>query len=246
MKTFFKSAFILTISVLVLAGCVGITNNPSDTSVIIVGMENSKAYGQCAGCGTDAVKMKKILAPYSKHVTVLQDGAASRAAVKNALLQGSQKDLMIFYYSGHGGQNSKGDPSEADKKDEYLCLNDGALLDNELWSIACGAKGRVMYIIDACHSGTMYRSIGEQLESRGVSARGESPNLLCWSGCHDEQYSYAQNTGGYFTRVICNQYSARYTYDKLWDKIKSSAFLNKHQTPQKTEMGKGWNTFVFH
>ena len=70
----FKKNLLLVFAVAIvglMSGCAGITNNPSETSVVIVGMSNSKAYGTCLGCDKDVVNMKGILSPYSKHVTVL-------------------------------------------------------------------------------------------------------------------------------------------------------------------------------
>lgn len=241
----FKYFFLVSLCASILTGCAGITNNASDTSVVIVGMQNSKVFGPCAGCGNDVVRMKKLLAPYSKHVTVLQNGEATRANVKNALIEGSKRNLLIFYYTGHGGQNNNGDPSETDKRDEFLCLWDGMFLDNELWNIAVGANGKVMYIIDACHSATMYRSIGEQLETRSLETRGNSPSVLCWSGCRDDNESFASDNGGYFTTAITKRIKSHYTYDRAWNEIKSYPTV-KPQQPQKTEIGKGWGTLVFH
>ena len=241
----FKYFFLASLCAAILTGCAGITNNASETSVVIVGMQNSKAFGPCTGCDKDVVKMKKLLSPYSKHVTVLQNGEATRVNVKNALIEGAKRNLLIFYYTGHGGQKGSGDPSETDKKDEFLCLWDGMFLDNELWSVANVAKGKVMYIVDACHSGTIYRSIGEQLETRSVSERGNTPSILCWSGCRDDNESFAGSNGGYFTTAITKRIKSHYTYNQCWDRIKTYPSVQAQQ-PQKTEIGKGWGTLVFH
>lgn len=230
-----------------LSGCAGVTNNPKETAVVIVGMSNSKVYGKCVGSATDVKNMRKILAPYTKNLTVLEDANATRANVRAALIGGATKKTLIFYYSGHGGQVGHGDSSETDGKNEHLCLYDGAFMDDELWSVACASRGKVMYIIDACHSETMYRSLPEQFDATARTTRGSTPNLLCWSGCTDEQFSYGvEGRGGFFTQKIAYYYEPKMTYDALWKKVSYKYIYDYGQTPMRTKIGKGWNTFVFH
>ena len=48
-----KHLLSISICITILTGCAGITNNASETSVVIVGMQNSKAFGPCLGCDKD-------------------------------------------------------------------------------------------------------------------------------------------------------------------------------------------------
>ena len=95
------------------------------------------------------------------------DERSTVAAVKKALEDQIEKvpedGLFIFTYSGHGGQYDKSSTAkdETDGKDEFLCLYDGALIDNDLWVIFNKCKGRVFFVADCCHSGTIYRLPGD-------------------------------------------------------------------------------------
>ena len=141
------------------SGCVSV-EKAKTTGIVIVGMGQSAKYGKCEGAAKDASTMAGILSKYGTP-QILVNNQATKANVVNALKVASQNDLMIFFYSGHGGSDPIGDVSgEPDKKNEYLCLYNGYLLDNEIWNIICGAKNRVLLIFDCCHSETMFRSSG--------------------------------------------------------------------------------------
>ena len=137
-----------------------------DTAVVCVGMQSSKAAGNCPGAGLDANNMYSLLKPYaSGGITLLQSQQATYSAVWNALAKALQHDLCIFFYSGHGGRDSKGSKGavgETDNRNEYLCLYDRFMVDDALWNLIVGSKGRVVCIFDCCHSGTMYRSLNTE------------------------------------------------------------------------------------
>lgn len=219
----------------------GIINKSSDTAAVVIGVENGK-YGACPGAGVDSSRMATLLKKYTNDVTLLQNKDATQANVMNALSKGAQKDLLIVYYSGHGGQAGKGDPSEADGKDEYLCLYNGALYDNNLWQIINQAK-RTFLIFDCCHSETMFRAI--QAQANKVSAMsGGTPTMLCWSGCPDSTYSYGDATGGQFTNALLKAYSPSLSYNQVWTRICNNCDLMRYQAVRKTQYGK-WNNVVF-
>lgn len=226
------------ICVALITGCVAIPD--SGTGIIVIGMENSAKYGSCPGARVDSNRMASLLSKYGK-VTKLQDAQATRANVHTALANVASKDMTIIYYSGHGGQQGHGDKSETDGKDEFLCLWDGPLMDNELWSFISTAK-RTMLIVDACHSETMYRS----LEMRAKAARisGSRGEFLCWSGCADSQYSYGGVTGGKFTNSILRHYKSYLTYDQVWNGIVKDRAVTSVQTPMCTRVG-SWSGWVF-
>lgn len=221
-----------------LTGCITVPS--SDTAVVVIGMENSKAYGNCPGAKIDSNRMSELLGKYGK-VTKLQDAQATRSAVQTALARGASKDFLIIYYSGHGGQAGHGDPSEVDKKDEYLCLWDGPMYDNELWAVIQSAK-RTMLIIDACHSETMYRSLS--LKASAARIAGSKGEFLCWSGCPDNTFSYGDASGGKFTNALRRNYASYYTYDQVWEGISKDKTLAKYQLPKRSKTG-SWGGFVF-
>ena len=218
----------------------GCTSSHS-TGIVCVGMGNSAKYGNCPGAQLDAQNMTKLLSQYG-HVTTLLNQQATKAAVINAFRQAAQKDLCIFFYSGHGGSDPIGNTAdEPDRKNEYLCLYNTYMLDNEIWEIVKGAKGRVVLIFDCCHSETMFRDPGVDME--GIVARAmeersaDNVQMLCWSGCPDNSYSYGGNDGGILTNAILESYKKGKTYKSVWGRVKNIA-ANQH--PRKTVIGKNF------
>ena len=224
---------------LLVSGCIG---NP-DTGIVCVGMGVSAKYGACPGAALDAQTMNTILSKYG-NPTVLVNQQATKAAVVNALKEAAKKDLMIFFYSGHGGQERVGDLNgEPDLKNEHLCLYNTYMLDNEIWEIVKGAKGRVVLIFDCCHSETMFRDPGVDLE--GIVARAaqerdaSNVRMLCWSGCPDSSYSYGGNDGGVLTNAIRDAWKKGSTYKNVWGRASKTA---KGQNPRKTVIGKSFES----
>jgi hypothetical protein len=70
-------------------------------------------------------------------------------------------DLLLFTYSGHGGQvpDLNGPEDESDRLDETMCFFDREYIDDELYKEFEGvAEGvRILCLLDCCHSGTGIR-----------------------------------------------------------------------------------------
>ena len=220
------------------------------THVLVVGMEKSASYGGCPGSRVDATRMSKILSAYGD-VKILLDGGATRKSVSEALSEALQGDLCIFYYSGHGGQHA--DPKGQGGKSEYLCLDDGPLPDYDIWRMISAAKGRVFMVFDCCHSATMFRSEGFDAMFRNTGFKFgmlseaalalEDMDLLIWSGCPADDYSYGDADGGVFTNGIRKGLGKKSpTYDSVWETARDFA---KSQRPSRTMMGAGFSGPVF-
>ncbi len=131
-----------------------------------------------AGAVNDADDIAEALTRSgARQVIKLTDKQATRAAVTdgwNTLLAKAVKgDTIVFTYAGHGAQ----EPAADDDKDEIDGLNENflladyaptgpgvaeRLLDNDVaaWLADAKAKGvRVVFVADACHSGTMFRNV---------------------------------------------------------------------------------------
>lgn len=233
-----------------------------DTAIVCVGMQTSAKYGACPGARVDSTSMSNKLSQYG-NVTLLQDRAATTASVAQALSAALQKDLCIFYYSGHGGQqrDAKGENGVS----EFLCLNNGPLRDYEIWNLISQAKGRVVMVFDCCHSATMFReamasSDVEQPEiinlgfrfkmlknavmtrDEGTAEAAKSHGILCWAGCPASSYSYGDDNGGVFTNGIKKGMKSGATYDSVWETAKKAA---KSQMPVRTVIGSGFDGLVF-
>lgn len=141
-------------------------NTGGPVRYLVVGMEYSKRFGSCPGCEIDARRMNSLLSnTFGYNGDMLISSQATKGEVVSKLMDGIAKTpedgMFIFCYSGHGGQEYLGgkEPDGAEKQDEYLCLYDTYLQDDEIWDIVSRRKGRVFLYFDACHSATMYRSV---------------------------------------------------------------------------------------
>lgn len=181
----------LLLSAAIISGCFNGSNEPASPSqpgssgaesapaakYLCVGMETSKRFGACPGCALDASRLSGLLDGLGYKGDTLVSDRATKAKVVSLLKKGiadtKEDGLFLFLYSGHGGQEALGgqEPDGADQEDEYLCLYDAHMLDDEIWEIVSHCKGRVFLYFDACHSATMYRSVGSELK---VSA-GQEP-----------------------------------------------------------------------
>ena len=220
-----------------------------NTYAVVVGMENSAFVGQCPGAGLDASRMKDLLSSYCTNVAYFRDSNATKVAVTSALKSAIARagdGLVIFYYSGHGGSEPFPDTGieEEDGSDEFYCLYDTWMRDNEMWDIIKTSKGRVFCINDCCHSRTLFRSpslkISVPLSWDYKLTENQPFSLLVWSGCPDDTYSYGSATGGQFTNALLRHFKGSKTYDELWKEIKEDYILQTFEDPQSTAIGSGF------
>lgn len=255
MKTLAGIAMTIT---MIVGGCVhdnggvegiddiDVSAKTSSTYAVVIGMEYSKFAGSCPGAKLDSNRMYSLLSKYTQNCVLLQDEKATRSNVRSAIENGiskSENGLFILYYSGHGGSDPFPDTGieEKDGKDEYLCLYDVYMRDNEIWSLISKSKGRVVLLADCCHSRTVWKSPKFTLANAiplGASYNEEGPiSMQCWSGCPDNTYSYGSETGGQFTNALLRHFNASMTYDELWNKIEQDSTLKRYEIVQRTLMG---------
>lgn len=224
-----------------------------------IGVEQSRRFGACPGAKRDSLQMKKLLKDNCEWYEYLSDSSATKQAVKatmSMLIDKVPEDgIFILTYSGHGGSQRFADTKdEADGKDEYLCLYDTYLKDDDIWDMVTKCKGKVFLFFDCCHSETMFRAPlipPEDLlrepdpDLCGAGARDAvittSPvDMLVWSGCPDNTYSYGDNAGGLFTNALLDALNhGKRTYSQVWAHIKSDRSLSQYaQKPQQTILGK--------
>lgn len=114
------------------------------------------------------------------------------ASSRDAILDGLRRlgarmgpyDLMVFFYSGHGGRvlASSYSPADPDGFAEYLALPEGGrLFDHEL-AEALPSGTRVLVMIDACFSGGFARNMVDRPGRAGVFSSPEDATSLVWSG----------------------------------------------------------------
>ena len=216
-----------------------------NVKAVVIGMENSKWAGACPGAHVDATRIAKEFRSRYSDVVVLEDSKATKSAVKKALTNAADADLTILFYSGHGGSEKFSDtgPEEADGQDEYLCLYDTYMRDNEIWDFVTKCKGRVWLIFDCCHSETMFRSVGFRMKmvDSMVLPLSNTINMLCWSGCADNTFSYGDSSGGVFTDAIFRNLYSGLTYDKLWTFLTKDETLKSYEIIKRTKIGTGFD-----
>jgi len=171
----------------------------------------------CWGCELDVDNVARILKPEGfKSPQLLKTANATKANVLGALSAAAKtlrsSDMLVFYYSGHGGQQPDVNGDEQDGQDETLCAYDGEILDdqlNEIWPRF--RRGvRIVMMSDSCNSGTNYRLI------RNVSASKATPiepvdesvemqaQLIHIGACRDGESAPGYQQGGAFTRALCD------------------------------------------
>lgn len=245
-----------------------ISTEESTTAVVITGVENSPKWGQCSGALTDCDTFQKIISKAADNysITVLRNERATIANWKEAVEKAVKKPLAIIFYSGHGGSDKNHvlgtGKNEVDGIDEFLCLYNGPLIDDEVWDIISKSTGRVFLIFDCCHSATMFRTAsvdGNQNEEFGditdlnfkkvqLTTRDidkPSPSILCWSACGDETVARGNRFGGVFTNTLKSAFGVGNTYQSIWNKLAADKSLKRLEVIQINEVGTSFKDELF-
>ncbi|WP_137992158.1 caspase family protein [Streptomyces vilmorinianum] len=132
--------------------------------------------GALVACENDAHDMARLARAKGFSDTVLLTPDCTVDNVTAALRQAAGKlepgDILLFTYSGHGGQvpDVTGPDDEPDELDETLVLYDRQFLDDELYQEFRGfADGvRIFALLDCCHSGSGIELPGAPLPETGI------------------------------------------------------------------------------
>ena len=141
---------------------------------LCIGIDGYEPPNTLAGCVNDTREWRKALAALGFTVDTLVDKQATRQAILDALgaLVRSARagDVLVFQYSGHGTQVPDYDGDEREGKDEALVpydFDDGAfLVDDDLRAVFSQLPDGVNLtcFIDCCHSGTITRMLGRNVD----------------------------------------------------------------------------------
>lgn len=204
--------------------------------------------GDCPGCDTDAAVFALACRSNGISYDLLFNADATAANIERLAREAVSKlapgGLLILYYSGHGGQTSDpSDPSETDGRSETICLWDGQLSDNVVWSLLCRVPPgiRVWMVTDSCHSGTNYRGPHDYAGMVRARSAGRVPDLLHWGGCADGKYSYGSAQGGTFTTALVDAYAAGQSY-RAWF-AGAAALMPANQRPTCESTGSDFSGF---
>jgi hypothetical protein len=149
---------------------------------VLVGLNKTHIPGtELSGCVNDVEDVWNLLVNQygfdPDNIRVLTDERATKQAILDRLVWLVDKsipgDELVFHYSGHGSQvrDRNGDELN-DQLDEILIPYDvdfdDPLTDDMIGEVFKGlAQGAYLTMIcDSCHSGTMSKSIRNELESR--------------------------------------------------------------------------------
>jgi len=165
---------------------------------IAIGAYPSNSGWQNLSAANDAELMRKVLLIQGfddKKITSLIDEKATKNNIRKALetliSQSKENDVVVFHFSGHGQQITDLNGDELDGFDEALIPYDALkqasgnykgenhLIDDELNEFLnrlrkkVGPGGDVIFILDACHSGTATRGQTENTIIRGTGLKFE-------------------------------------------------------------------------
>jgi len=230
-----------------LAICVGLTR---------VDPEHYDGWrGLCPGCDRDAGGIATLCHDEGYDgLWVLLDEAASKGGLKAAFLSAvdaglGADDLLLLYFSGHGGQQPDVDGDEWDHRDETLCLFDGELVDDRIaeYLALLPDQVRVFFVSDSCNSGTNFRGMRRSRSTPVALRPSIEPKLrarvLHFGGCTDGRSSYGDDDGGEFTNALLTTWGRKrkkgLTYQEWWDRT-YKLMLKQHgrrQVPSMAQWG---------
>lgn len=158
-----------------------------ETFGLVIGIDDYSYVTDLHGAVNDARDIADALEGLGADVTLLLDGAATRAAILGSwdrILQGAQPgDQLIVSFAGHGSNEPEQTPgSERDGRDENFLLAGFAprgaaagerIRDDEIAELlARSAALNVIFVADACHAGSVTRDIDPVLGFRYVEGGG--------------------------------------------------------------------------
>ena len=175
--------------------------------------QNEADIPKLMGCEDDVRAMRHVLIAEfgfgeDQIVMLLSEQATARAifdAIDELISVTVPGDRVLIHFSGHGSRKRLHAPTETepDGFDELLCPYDfdprtlrNAIVDNDLHERLAKLDGRnVVVIVDACHSGSVTRSIGdgefavvESIDSGQCVPRYIPPPAAAVGGTRDIQY----------------------------------------------------------
>ncbi|MCX4695495.1 caspase family protein [Streptomyces sp. NBC_01408] len=134
--------------------------------------------GALLACENDARDMAAVgrAAGFEDTIVLTRDGTVENITgeLRAAAARLKAGDILLFTYSGHGGQmpNTTGSDAEPDRQDETLVFFDRQFLDDELYrEFQRFEKGvRIVALLDCCHSGSAIESVNELLTPEAMRA----------------------------------------------------------------------------
>lgn len=207
----------------------------AEQRALVIGIGEYQHINKLIGPPLDADKFERFLVRYwgfqSDEIAVLKDGQATKRNILRTmeqwLVNSTQPgDRVVIYYSGHGGQVADQSGDEEDGLDETLVavdtkadgrLETNQVTDDEVGDILRRLKGRdVTLIVDACHSGTIARSVRPKEYDGEALPRTIFPQRISRDARYDVQAHRREEP---FLRAIesTRVWSAAAAYQLSWE-----------------------------
>lgn len=199
----------------------------------------------------------------SSGFTTLTDSSASKTVIRNSLANiasvAAPGDIVVYFQSSHGGQHSS--------TDTFLCSYDANYEDEEFaQDLSLFGDGvKIFVIIDACHSGGMYKSTSESQPQKwdfaknvmreytqlvGPMEKGEGPSIAWMTACDYDEFSSAGSPFSLFAGYLYwgiwfadKNGDAVVTFQELFDYAYSrTVFADSTQNPQSSNIALLSNT----
>ena len=163
----------------------------AENRALLVGIDDYWYVSPLRGSKQDVKEMRQFIKKiwgYKDHqIRILTDDKATRKGIikafDNWLIKGTQRgDKALFYYSGHGYYVGDDNNDEGDGYDETLCPVETdataktMIRDDEIEVRLRRLRERqVTVIVDACHSGTVTKSVARTQPSPTIKIPVFSP-----------------------------------------------------------------------
>jgi len=197
-------------------------------------------------CIFDAYNMENLLDPLGFNINVWTTNDANEKNITDDLKHSAatldQGDILVFYFSGHGGRKRDTTGEEPDKWDETICLFDRELSDDDFQKIWHGFKPgvRIVTIFDCCHSEVFDKILANPsppIAPGPLPATDMKAQLIHLGACRNDQYGYGDKVGQVFTNALVkvwNDGAFNGSYEIFLNDIKT---IVKGQEPVYREYG---------
>lgn len=152
----------------------------------------------CPGCDVDLANVPSRW-PWMRGAVIVANGDATiencKAAIRAANDGLAPSDVLMVYWSGHGGYQEDTNGDEEDGRDETLLCSgtryrDALWVDDDVWAFICTLRPcRLVLVTDTCHSEGNWRTVARALtfglafKARPVQLElFESAPRAVWSG----------------------------------------------------------------
>ena len=268
----FMKTLIILISSLGMLFSSQITQAQTKRALIIgIGKQEDSAWNKING-DKDVPYVLEILnaAKYDQIITCVNEEATKAGIVSafQTLTQSCQpNDIVYIHYSGHGQQMRDMGNDEADALDECWIPYDAYrkpsetyrgekhLVDDEVNMLLTnirnkiGGGGKMLVVIDACHSGDATRGQGETV--RGVEDIFETVKSFLGFSSSKQSTNIHSNTERWITLSACesdqlniemkNPIAGKLTY-AIYSKVKNREFGNNEEFFKRLRMFVNMNT----